>query len=154
MFCAAGISISDRSTLLKGRPHEEQRAVLGAFAVTSMLVYQPATFFPIINPTHSISDGLLRISNIFKHAPGLRWSPYLDIYLSNLAHSSKVPQDESLTAMVKMQLIANQIYDDSLYANGGRPPVLYLSALRSQLHEITRQGSLSAEVRNDRKLKL
>ncbi|KAI1647891.1 uncharacterized protein F4817DRAFT_336245 [Daldinia loculata] len=125
MFCAAGISISDRSTLLKGRPHEEQRAVLGAFAVTSM------------------------ISNIFKHAPGLRWSPYLDIYLSNLAHSSKVPQDESLTAMVKMQLIANQIYDDSLYANGGRPPVLYLSALRSQLHEITRQGSLSAEVRND-----
>ncbi|KAI1660916.1 hypothetical protein F4813DRAFT_400089 [Daldinia decipiens] len=126
MFCAAGsISESQVSTLLKGRTHEEQRAVLGAFVVTSM------------------------ISNIFKHAPGLRWSPYLDVYLSNLAHSSKASLDESLTAMVKMQLIANQIYDDSLYANGGRPPALYLSALRSQLHEITRQESLGAEVRND-----
>ncbi|KAI0847512.1 hypothetical protein F5Y00DRAFT_271068 [Daldinia vernicosa] len=126
VFCAAGDIGEQRvSTLLKRRPHEEQRAVLGAFVVTSM------------------------ISNIFKHAPGLRWSPYLDVYLSNLAQSSKASLDESLTAMVKMQLIANQIYDDSLYANGRRPPPLYLSALRSQLHEITKQENLSAEVRND-----
>ncbi|KAI0111483.1 hypothetical protein F4814DRAFT_422606 [Daldinia grandis] len=126
MFCAAaGISESRVSTLLTGRPHEEQRAVLGAFVVTSM------------------------ISNIFKHAPGLPWSPYLDVYLSNLAQSSKTSLDESLTAMVKMQLIANQIYDDSLYASGSRPPTLYLSALRSQLHKITGQENLSAEVRND-----
>ncbi|KAI8964453.1 hypothetical protein F5Y11DRAFT_316437 [Daldinia sp. FL1419] len=125
MFCAAGNN-SDPQILnrLKARPHEEQRAVLGAFVITSM------------------------ISNIFKHAPGLRWSPYLDVYLSNLARSSKVPQDESLTAMVKMQLIANQIYDESLYTNGGRPPALYLSALRSQLREIIKEENLSAGVRN------
>ncbi|KAI1481902.1 hypothetical protein F4774DRAFT_372486 [Daldinia eschscholtzii] len=125
MFCAA-TSTSDPRVLdlLKSRPHEEQRAVLGAFLVTSM------------------------ISNVFKHAPGLRWSPYLDVYLSNLANSSELPQDESLTAMVKMQLIANQIYDESLYSNSGRFPTLYLSALRSQLRETIREGNLSAETKS------
>lgn len=99
-----------------------------------------------------MSDKLCRISNVFKHAPGLRWSTQLDGYLLNLAQDSTVSQDEALIAQVRMQLIVNQTYDDSWQTSGGGgPPPLYLSALRSQLHEITRQEKLGTAVRNHRK---
>ncbi|KAI0161036.1 hypothetical protein GGR52DRAFT_562647 [Hypoxylon sp. FL1284] len=126
MFCGPVKESDLRATsLFRRRTHEEQRAVLGAFVVTSM------------------------ISNIFRHAPGLRWSPLLDAYLTNLAQDSTVSQDESLIAQVKMQLIVNQMYDDSWQTSaGGGPPALYLSALRSQLHEITRHEKLGTAVRN------
>ncbi|KAI1379514.1 hypothetical protein F4677DRAFT_334964 [Hypoxylon crocopeplum] len=126
MFCAPSKDNDPRiSNYFRRRTHEEQRAVLGAFVITSM------------------------VSNIFKHAPGLRWSSHLDGYLSNLAQDSTVSQDETLIAQVKMQLIINQMYDDSWQSvSGGGPPALYLSALRSQLHEITRQEKLGTAVRN------
>lgn len=59
-------------------------------------------------------------------------------------------QDEILIALVKMQLIINQLFDDSQTINGGRPP-LYLSALRSQLLEITKPEKLGTVARNHRK---
>ncbi|KAI2621290.1 hypothetical protein GGR54DRAFT_600933 [Hypoxylon sp. NC1633] len=126
LFCAPSKDGDPRMTnYYRRRTHEEQRAVLGAFVVTSM------------------------VSNIFKHAPGLRWSSHLDGYLSNLAQDSTVTQDETLIAQVRMQLIINQMYDDSWQTSGGGgPPALYLSALRSQLHEITRQEKLGTAVRN------
>ncbi|KAI1775072.1 hypothetical protein F4818DRAFT_452007 [Hypoxylon cercidicola] len=126
IFCAASKDSDPRMTsFFRRRTHEEQRAVLGAFVVTSM------------------------ISNIFKHAPGLRWSSLFDGYLSNLAQDSTVSQDESLIAQVRMQLIVNQMYDDSWQTStGGGPPDLYLSALRSQLHDITRHEKLGTVVRN------
>ncbi|KAI1460285.1 hypothetical protein F4805DRAFT_388847 [Annulohypoxylon moriforme] len=90
-----------------------------------------------------------RVSNIFKHAPGLRWSSHLDSYLSNLARESKVPQDETLLALVKMQLIINQTYDHSYSGGGAGCPALYISALRSQLHEITKQENLDAATKKN-----
>ncbi|XXG98263.1 hypothetical protein Hte_004586 [Hypoxylon texense] len=126
IFCAPSKDGDPRMTsFYRRRTHEEQRAVLGAFVVTSM------------------------ISNVFKHAPGLRWSPLFDSYLSNLAQDSTVSQDESLIAQVRMQLIVNQMYDDSWQTStGGGPPPLYLSALRSQLHDITRHEKIGTAVRN------
>ncbi|KAI2466262.1 hypothetical protein F4781DRAFT_406531 [Annulohypoxylon bovei var. microspora] len=125
MFCAQGRDTDSRiSNLFRMPTHEVLRAVLGAFVVTSM------------------------ISNIFGHAPGLQWSSHLDNYLSNLAQGSTIPQDETLVALVRMQLIINQIYDDSQTSGRGNPPALYLSALRSQLHGIARREKLSATVKD------
>ncbi|OTA94317.1 hypothetical protein M434DRAFT_394863 [Hypoxylon sp. CO27-5] len=125
-FCASLKDNDSRiSNVFRIRTHEVQRAVLGAFVVTS------------------------QISNVFKHAPGLRWSPYLDGYVLNLTQNSTVSQDEALIAQVRMQLIINQMYDDSWQANGaGASSALYLSALRSQLHDIYRQGKFSTASRN------
>ncbi|KAI0889211.1 uncharacterized protein GGS22DRAFT_196844 [Annulohypoxylon maeteangense] len=125
LLCFLGKETDSRITNLFRTPTREvQRAVLGAFFLTS------------------------RISNIFKHAPGLRWSSHLDGYLSNLAQESPMPQDETLIALVRMQLIINQIYDDSQASGGASPPTLYISALRSQLHEIIKRENLSAVARN------
>ncbi|KAI0097428.1 hypothetical protein F4776DRAFT_676824 [Hypoxylon sp. NC0597] len=113
------------ANVFKIRTHEVQRAVLGAFIVTS------------------------QISNIFKHAPGLRWSSYLDGYILNLSQNSTVPQDETLIMQVKMQLLVNQMHDDSWQTSGGGgSPALYLSALRSQLHDICRKGKLGTATTN------
>ncbi|KAI1102201.1 hypothetical protein F4804DRAFT_343408 [Jackrogersella minutella] len=127
MFCALGKdkdNDSRISNVFRMPTHEVQRAALGAFVLTST------------------------ISNIFKHAPGLRWSSHFDSYLENLAQDSTVSQDETLIALVRMQLIINQIYNDPHANSGGSPPALYLSALRSQLHEITSREKLGTTVRN------
>ncbi|KAI1386649.1 uncharacterized protein F4822DRAFT_410810 [Hypoxylon trugodes] len=126
MFCGPGKDHDLRtSNLFRRRTHEEQRAVLGAFVITTM------------------------VSSIFRHAPGLRWSAHLDSYVSNLAQDSTVTQDQTLIAQVRMQLIINQLYDDSWPSGaGGAPPALYISALRSQLRDITRQEKLGTAVRN------
>ncbi|XDG09293.1 hypothetical protein ABKA04_008908 [Annulohypoxylon sp. FPYF3050] len=125
-FCGLNAKNNDSRILnLFGTPtHEVQRAVLGAFFLTS------------------------RISNIYKHAPGLRWSAQLDGYLENIAQESTVSQDETLIALVKMQLIINQLFDDSQTIGGGGRPPLYLSALRSQLLEITKPEKLGTVARN------
>ncbi|KAI1208402.1 uncharacterized protein F4807DRAFT_150841 [Annulohypoxylon truncatum] len=125
MFCGLGKDNDSRISNLFGTPtHDVQRAVLGAFFLTS------------------------RVSNIFKHAPGLRWSSHLDSCLSSLAQESTVSQDETLIALVKMQLIINQIHDESQTSGGGNLPALYLSALRSQLHEISRREKFTTAARN------
>ncbi|KAI1416890.1 hypothetical protein F5Y13DRAFT_101537, partial [Hypoxylon sp. FL1857] len=126
MFCTSNKDHDPRITNVpRIRTEEVQRAVLGAFIVTS------------------------QVSNIFKHAPGLRWSSHLDGYVLNLTQNSTVSHDETLIAQVRIQLILNQIYDDSWQNGGiGGSSALYLSALRSQLHDIIRQGTLGTIARN------
>ncbi|KAI1141952.1 hypothetical protein F5Y05DRAFT_369263 [Hypoxylon sp. FL0543] len=125
-LCAIGKDNDSRITnVFRIRTHEAQRAVLGAFIITS------------------------QISNIFKHAPGLRWSSHLDGYVSNLSQNSTVSQDESLVVQVRMQLLVNQVYDESWQNPGsGSSSPLYISALRSQLHDINRHNKLDTPAKN------
>ncbi|KAH9234814.1 hypothetical protein K456DRAFT_1738453 [Colletotrichum gloeosporioides 23] len=95
------------------RTNDERRAVLGAFLITSMASY--ATRGP----------------------EGLRWSTVLDEYASLLIPTD-LDQDKSLVALVRIQLILNQI--QSMNLMGSRPNQelreLYTSTLRSQLQAI------------------
>ncbi|RFU26476.1 hypothetical protein B7463_g9867, partial [Scytalidium lignicola] len=102
-----------RESFRKGRTVEEQRAVLGAFIITSML------------------------SQTFKSADGLRWSPHLDEYLVNISHHSTVPQDKVLVREVKMQLIVNQFRYSSWKINNAEIPMAWVDMLQLQLDEIT-----------------
>jgi hypothetical protein len=93
------------------RTMEEQRAVLGAFVITSM------------------------VSHSFKAADGLRWSPHLEEYLAHLCHHSTLSQDKILVTQVKMQLMVNQVrYSSWNPSNVEIPP--YVDALQSQLDDI------------------
>ncbi|EXJ84208.1 hypothetical protein A1O3_04875 [Capronia epimyces CBS 606.96] len=103
------------------RTIEERRAVLGAFVITS------------------------RMSQTFKAADGLRWSPHLDEYLSYLAHNSTLPQDKVLVAQVKLQLIVNQIHYSSWKTSGVEIPPPYVDALQSQLDDIAGVNGTSIE---------
>ncbi|KJR83713.1 uncharacterized protein SPSK_00084 [Sporothrix schenckii 1099-18] len=79
------------------RSMEERRAVLGVYLVTATA------------------------SQMFRSADGMRWSPYLDQCLAQLAQESTVPQDAILVQHVKMQLLISQVrYASSNGASGGR----------------------------------
>ncbi|KAH8657849.1 hypothetical protein BX600DRAFT_468265 [Xylariales sp. PMI_506] len=95
------------------RTIEERRVVLGVFVVTSV------------------------VSQSFKAADGLRWSPHLDDYLSYLSRHSDVEQDLLLIAQVKIQLIVNQVHYSSWRHGNVEIPAPYLDALKSQLDDIS-----------------
>lgn len=82
-----------------------------------------------------VTNLMFRMAHSFKVADGLRWSPYLDEYLSYLARHSAEPQDKVLITLVKMQLIVNQV-QYSLRSNNVEIPPPYVDALQSQLDDI------------------
>jgi hypothetical protein len=86
-----------------------------------------------------------------KGADGLRWTPCLEGYLTRLDRSSTVVQDQTLVAQVKLQLIIDQLHHAPWAATGEVIPPLYLFALRSQLHDITKKEPVSGTPRNHRK---
>lgn len=113
---------STRPTLL------ERRAVLGAYVLTST------------------------ISNIFKRADGLRWSPWLDECLNHLAErgSGTVDQDEILIAQVRVQLVIDQLYSAPMpMMSAGLPPTQYVSCLQARLREITARQAANAATANN-----
>ncbi|KAL9115271.1 MAG: hypothetical protein Q9227_001065 [Pyrenula ochraceoflavens] len=98
----------------KERTIEEKRVVLGAFVITSMSV----------------------VSQTFKVADGLRWSPYLDEYLAHISDQSTVPHDRLLVKQVKMQLIVNQVRYSSWKISNKEIPIAWVNILQLQLDDI------------------
>ncbi|CAJ2500229.1 Uu.00g030820.m01.CDS01 [Anthostomella pinea] len=126
---AVNVSTTDEPSLTEAeeslkRFREEtlRRAVLGAFAVTSMISY------------------------VFKRAEGLPWSPYLNEHLTHLYQESTVIQDKVLVSQVRMQLIVDQIRQAPWQSTGSDPAPSYLSALRAQLHEITKKETMNVVI--------
>lgn len=117
----------------------EQRAVLGAFVITSMFASYFRLFSWAIYPSE-ITDLTLRVSHKLKSADGLRWSPHLDEYLDNLACHSTVPQDKDLDAQAKMQLIFNQVRYASENGNA-EIPFSYMEVLQIQLDDIAKTAN-------------
>ena len=76
------------------------------------------------------------MSQTFKVADGLRWSPYLDEYLAHISHHSTVPQDKILVKQVKMQLLVNQVRYSSWKMNNMEVPAAWVDMLQSQLDEL------------------
>lgn len=75
------------------------------------------------------------MSQTFKVADGLRWSPYFDGYLAHVSHGT-VPQDRILVRQVKMQLIVNQVRYSSWKMSNVEIPTPWVDILQSQLDEI------------------
>lgn len=76
------------------------------------------------------------MSQTFKVADGLRWSPYLDEYLAHVSHHSTVPQDKILVRQVKMQLIVNQVRYSSWKMSNIEIPTAWVDVLQSRLDEL------------------
>ncbi|KAK3367531.1 hypothetical protein B0H63DRAFT_489362 [Podospora didyma] len=106
------------------RTNDERRAVLGAFLITSMA------------------------SLILKGPDGLRWSSHLDNYATYLTQNSDLDQDKSLVALVRMQLIVNQIHSAPRPITNVDNCEIYLSALKSQLQSIMKSEHLSSAAAN------
>ncbi|KAF3024984.1 hypothetical protein E8E14_013914 [Neopestalotiopsis sp. 37M] len=95
----------------KERTIEEQRVVLGAFVITSM------------------------ISQTFKVAEGLRWSAYLDDYLVQVSNSTML-LDQVLVRQVKMQLIVNQVRQTSYKMGTMETSTAWVGVLQAQLDDL------------------
>lgn len=94
-----------------------------------------------------------RSAHILKGPDGLRWSSHLDKYATHLAQNSNLDQDKGLIALVRMQIIINQMQNPSFSSGAGLDTCeVYLGALRSQLQSIMANEHLvSSAVWNHRK---
>ncbi|KAJ5545930.1 hypothetical protein N7494_003515 [Penicillium frequentans] len=97
------------------RTLEERRAVLGCFLITS-----------------SVALNLNRID-------ALRWSPHMEESLTFLTESHECPEDEILVNLVKIQLVADKVYqarrdgDDQLLSR------FYIKSFQAQLDIVRKQ---------------
>ncbi|KAJ6102163.1 hypothetical protein N7486_004590 [Penicillium sp. IBT 16267x] len=97
------------------RTLEERRAVLGCFLISS-----------------SVALNLNRID-------ALRWSPHMEESLTVLTESNECPEDEVLVHLVKIQLVADRVYqarrdgDDQLISR------FYIKSFQAQLDVVRKQ---------------
>lgn len=93
-----------------------------------------------------------RASYATRGPEGVRWSTVLDEY-ANLLIQTDLDQDKSLVALVRMQLIINQMQSMNLMGSNANQELreLYTSTLRSQLQAIIGSEKLGPAASTHRK---
>lgn len=80
-----------------------------------------------------------RISYVMKRIDALIWTPSMDDCLQALEQSPEWEGDELLVALVKIQLIVEQLTRAVWQSADNTPPPFFASALRTQLVDLKNQ---------------